>query len=181
MENFEQKLRELFASRLLININELELTPKASLELLLEHVYKKVLTPAHYILTEQEQFSRSSLNFIEEGVGDSIDDGLEERSMAIFKIVRLRQPLFEYVLSFDGDTKSEDARLWRHVNIHRQLPDLDNLPDNFWDLGEDSLGKTFVDKDAADTIEEYNHFTLDMDEAVCLIQEDFYEVCAKLL
>ncbi|AMJ66479.1 hypothetical protein [Hymenobacter sp. PAMC 26628] len=184
MENFEQRLSDLFANKLLTDISELDLTSKSSLELLLEHVYKKVLVPAHYILTEQEQFFNSSLSFLEETEGDAVADGLEERSIGALKIVRLRQPLFTYWLSFDGDTEASDARLWRHVDIERQPIDIDNLPDSFWDLDkldEDSLGKTLVDKDAADSVEEYHYFTLDMDEAVRLIQEDFYEVCAKLL
>ena len=46
MENFEEKLQELFASRLLTDARDLKPALKDSMEVLLEHVYKKVLTRA---------------------------------------------------------------------------------------------------------------------------------------
>ena len=119
-----------------------------------------------------------------------------DRPMAVFQIVRLHEPLFEYWLSFDGDVirrkrKVSEASLWRRIEINRgPAVDGENFPADFWDGSDDSkpgsfkeyIGKSSLDEDAINSIEEYHQFpTLDIDEAVRLIEEDLYYVLKTLL
>jgi hypothetical protein len=197
MENFEEKLQDLFASKLLKDARDINPILKDSLEALLEHVYKKVLALAYYRLTEHDQFALSSLTPPKnDEFDDALGDGMGYRPMAVFKIVRLHEPLFEYWLSFDGDVigenrKVREASLWRKVEIHRGPAfDPENPPADLFDFMDDSkpgpfkeyIGKSNLDEDAVYSIEEYHKFpTLDIDEAVRLVKEDLYKVLETLL
>ena len=197
MENFEEKLRELFSNRLLTDARDFKPVLKDSLETMLEHVYKKVLVPTYYFLTEHDQFALSSLTPPKSAdFGDAMGDRLGDRPMAVLQIVRLHEPLFEYWLSFDGDVvrgkrKISEAKLWRRVEINRgPAYDPENPPADLFNGFDDDdsrpikeyIGKANVDEDVANSIEEYHHFsTLDIDEAVRLVKGDLYQVLDSLL
>ena len=197
MEKFEEKLRELFANKLLTDARDLKPVLKDSMETMLEHVYKKVLVPAYYLLTEHDQFALSSLTPPKSAdFGDAMGDGMGDRPMAVFEIVRLHEPLFEYWLSFDGDVieenrKISEAKLWRRIEINRgPAYETENPPADFFDGfdGDKSrpfkeyIGKASLDEDVASSVGEYNSFpTLDIDEAVRLVREDIYHVLETLL
>ena len=191
------QLRDLFASRLLTDARDLKPVLKDSLETMLEHVYKKALAPAYYLLTEHDQFALSSLTPPKSAeFGDASGDKMGDRPMAVFEIVRLHEPLFEYWLSFDGDViekncKISEASLWRRIEINRgPAYDPENPPADLFDGfdGDKSrpfkeyIGKANLEEDVINSIEEYHSFpTLDINEAVRLVQEDLYYVLETLL
>ncbi|MGY3091024.1 hypothetical protein ACVWYF_004088 [Hymenobacter sp. UYAg731] len=193
MDDFEEKIRALFAKKVpnpshLLELNEaLFPSPKDGLEALLEHVYKEVLIPAHRMLIKQEAFATSTVGY-EGDFGDTYDDGMEDRPVVVLKVVWQQTQLFEYWLSFDGDSDGREASLWRKVDIYRAPLDLKNLPAGFFDMDDLSVsdderfGKPNLAHSTIALVEEYESFhTLDMDEAVRLVQADFYWVCDTLL
>lgn len=188
MENFEESLRKLIANKIASVKYPLEPNPRESLEMLLEHICEKVLAPAHRILIAQKAFSESTLN-IDDFFGDSIDDGMDDRKMINLTVIRNEQPLFEYHLSFDGDTENSESRIWRQVKFCSHPMTMDQIPEGFFDFEagesdwqENMPGRTVLSKDVVNLVgigEE--HFSLDMVEAVAFVQDDFYWVCKNLL
>lgn len=188
MKDFEESLRKLIADKVANPKHLLEPNPKDSLEMLLEHICEKALGPAHRILSEQEAFSKSTLDS-DDFFGDSSVDGMEERKMINLTVVRNKQPLFEYRLSFDGDTENSESQVWRQVEFSRHPMTLNDLPADFFDFDEKEAdwrenlpGRTVLSKDVVDLVGiGEKSFPLDMAEAVRFVQEDFYWVCEILL
>ena len=205
MDDFAEEMRKFFADSESGDEPDLAPNPKESLETLLEHVCQKVLVPFHYLLTEKEEFSSSWL-VLDDGIGfpDSHDDGMGNRRVALLTVVRSEVPLFEYWLSFDGDSGigTAEATIWRKLEIIRTGKlDLDNIPAGYIDSlkalfspSKDkstphfdraaymkTILKTTLDEDAIASLHEYVHFNFDMDEVVRNVRKDLYEVCKTLL
>lgn len=189
MENFEEKLRDLFARKGLIDSDDFVPSLRDSLEALLDHVCEKVLAPAFSILTEQEQFSSSTFKSYDGTIGDAVDDGMADRRIATIRISRLQEPLFDYLISFDGDHEGGEACLYRKVAVIRTSEFTVENPDphafDFIEteiIDENTVGTPSLDPNAICSIKEYASFpTLELDEVVRLVQEDFYLVCNTLL
>ena len=168
MESFEAKI-----SRLLFNKANHNPKPQASMELLLKYVYDTVLVPAHRLLKLQEEYTLSTLSFDEDsGYGD-MGDGFEERPVAMLTVYRgdETEAVFAYELSFDGETESSPAALWSHLvapNYVATSQEMHAIPADVFNSGDSEF--------------EFNRFhSLDMNEAVELVQQDLLAVFDQLL
>jgi hypothetical protein len=185
MENFEDEFSDLLARKRRIKRTGWRPNPKDSLEMLLKHVYRQALVPIHLALTEQQDFFSSTLELdVHLGADDVVGDGMKDRPMARLRVFRRSKLIFDYFLSFDGDTKTRDASLWRHVDFIDTFPkiDLANMPPNFFDeIFNDKPGFLDLTKKQK-SVGDYLHFSsLDLDKVVQLVQEDLYTVCKTLL
>lgn len=189
MEDFEERLHDLFARKALPSSVDFVPSLRDSLEALLDHVCEKVLAPAYYILTEQAPFSSSLFKSHDGNIGDALGDGMADRRVVSIRIARLQEPLFDYLLSFDGDHAGGEAGLYRKVVIIDNSEfTLGNTPPPAADseqterVDADTPDEPSSDQDASHSIKEYAAFpTLDLAEVVRLVQEDFYLVCDTLL
>lgn len=179
MKNFDEKLSALLVSKRHANRKAWEPSSKDSLAMLLKHVYQQVMVPVHLALTEQPDFNSSDLTLDTTlGAEDTEGDGLKDRPMATLIVRRRLKIVFEYWLSFDGDTKDEDASLWRKIDFDSTFPKLDfnNPPVNYFDSDLNVLNKK------QKSVEQHAYFpTFDMNEAVRLVQDDLYLVFKALL
>jgi len=190
VENFEENLRKLITNKIVNAKHPLEPSQRDGLETLLEYIFEKALVPAHRVLIEQEDFLESTLNS-NDFFGDIVDDGMEDRKMLNLKVVRNKQLLFEYWISFDGDTQHSESQVWRQVEFATHPIDRNDVsiwnfvdnPDYIEPEWKENLpGRTVLSKEVVDLIGiGVEVFSFDIVEAVRFVQEDFYWVCETLL
>lgn len=143
--------------------------PKASLGMLLKHVYDTVLVPTHRTLRFLDEYAQSTLSFYEHSGYENVADEFEDRPAARLSVYRRnkKEPLFTYNLSFDGETYSEPAALWSEVKAPRYLP------------SSEAAADAATPQEAMFAIERFD--TLDMGEAVKQVQQDLLEALDQFL